>query len=271
MKFERDGRPFLRLRVVPSKMFTASAKPQSISTSTLHFILFPSADIQSPSPSPLSEAQLRRANIVVQSTNRRLRWSLRYMNTMSKEGSKPLGFLDLPAELRQRVYSLAFASPKTPLCAGFTRVEQQPVHMYCTKLSSQLLRTCSTVYNEAHPLLFSQNSFLMQEASEFTTLKQAAGDDLSSVHQLCFQSSCKITEPRIKQLKKFDGLETVVLSYDGLPIYGETRADVEDAAVQCVVQQFQHLALLIAARPDVQYILKAKHARQGKEVTLGSS
>ena len=190
---------------------------------------------------------------------------------MANKGSKQVGFLDLPAELRQRVYSLAFENPKTPLCAGFTRVEQQPVHMYCTKLSSQFLRTCSTVYNEAHPLIFSQNSFLMQEASEFTTLKKAAGDDLSSIRQLCFQSGCKITQPRIKQLKKFDGLETVMLSYDGLPIYANAPVEAEDAAVQCAVQQFEHLALLIAARPDVQYILKVKHARQDKEVTICSA
>ena len=188
---------------------------------------------------------------------------------MANKGSQPVGFLDLPAELRQRVYSLAFASPKTPLCAGFTRVEQQPVHMYCTKLSSQFLRTCSTVYNEAHPLIFSQNSFLMQEASEFTTLKKAAGDDLSSVHQLCFQSGCKITQPRIKQLAKFDGLKTVTLSCNSWsPLYGDTCAEAEYEAVHCIRQQFEHAASLIAARPDVRYIFKVKHARQHKEVSL---
>ena len=187
---------------------------------------------------------------------------------MANQGLKQVGFLDLPAELRQRVYSLAFASPKTPLCAGFTRVEQQPVHMYCTKLSSQFLRTCSTVYNEAHPLFFSQNSFLMQEASEFTTPKKAAGNDQGSVHQLCFQSSCKITQPRIKQLAKFDGLETVTLSCNPWStLYGDTRAETEHAAVQCVRQQFENAALLIAARPGAQYVLKAKHARKPQEVS----
>ena len=62
-----------------------------------------------------------------------------------------VGFLSLAAELRNQVYRLLFVTEK-PL--DFSRLDN-------FRRSSQLLRICSQIYDEARPLLYSENKFII--------------------------------------------------------------------------------------------------------------
>lgn len=76
------------------------------------------------------------------------------------DGSSPssrAGFLDLPAELRNEVYRLAFVSPSrfdfgAPTAKAFQR-------------SSAFLRTCKQIHNEGRTILYAENEFFFQRQS----------------------------------------------------------------------------------------------------------
>lgn len=77
------------------------------------------------------------------------------------EQSKPsidgkVGFLSLPAELRNQVYRLTFVT-KEKLNFGLPRNFSR---------SSAMLRTCRQVHEEARSILYSENVFLFQRRSE---------------------------------------------------------------------------------------------------------
>lgn len=66
------------------------------------------------------------------------------------------GFLDLPAELRNEVYRLAFVSP--------ARFDFGAPNKHFQR-SSAFLRTCRQVYSEGRSILYSENEFFFQRQS----------------------------------------------------------------------------------------------------------
>jgi hypothetical protein len=66
------------------------------------------------------------------------------------------GFLDLPAELRNEVYRLAFVSP--------ARFDFGAPNKHFQR-SSAFLRTCRQVYDEGRSILYSENEFFFQRQS----------------------------------------------------------------------------------------------------------
>lgn len=66
------------------------------------------------------------------------------------------GFLDLPAELRNEVYRLAFVSP--------ARFDFGVPNKHFQR-SSAFLRTCRQVYDEGRSILYSENEFFFQRQS----------------------------------------------------------------------------------------------------------
>lgn len=66
------------------------------------------------------------------------------------------GFLDLPAELRNEVYRLAFVSPARFDFGAPNKLFQR---------SSAFLRTCRQVYDEGRSILYSENEFFFQRQS----------------------------------------------------------------------------------------------------------
>jgi hypothetical protein len=66
------------------------------------------------------------------------------------------GFLDLPAELRNEVYRLAFVSPARFDFGAPSKNFQR---------SSAFLRTCRQVYDEGRSILYSENEFFFQRQS----------------------------------------------------------------------------------------------------------
>jgi hypothetical protein len=76
----------------------------------------------------------------------------------SQTSSRPAraGFLDLPAELRNEVYRLAFVAPARFDFGAPNRLFQR---------SSAFLRTCRQVYDEGRSILYSENEFFFQRQS----------------------------------------------------------------------------------------------------------
>lgn len=77
--------------------------------------------------------------------------------TSNTSAASRAGFLDLPAELRNEVYRLAFVSPSrfdfgSPTARTFER-------------SSAFLRTCKQVHNEGRTILYAENEFFFQRQS----------------------------------------------------------------------------------------------------------
>lgn len=167
------------------------------------------------------------------------------------------GFLDLPTEIRLQIYSWLFTNPSYPTTAGYTLEEKQPVHMDYTELSAQLFRTCSTIRDEAHPVLYSMNSFLIHKPSELPRLLTAAGKDIGLITELCFQKGCKLIKPRVEMLQEFSGLKTVIISFDGCyKLFGGDKKKVEREAARLLGGLFYHVADCIKARPDLTYKLR---------------
>jgi len=69
--------------------------------------------------------------------------------------SQRTGFLDLPGELRNKVYRLAFVTPDTieSNSKGWAR-------------SGQFLATCRTVYEEGRSILYGENKFLFERTNK---------------------------------------------------------------------------------------------------------
>lgn len=187
-------------------------------------------------------------------------------STADNESTR-LGFLDLPSEIRLQIYRLIFTNPVYPLAAGYTLRDKQPVHMFVTRLSAQLFRTCKTIYNEAHPVLYGINSFLLQESSEFDMLRTAAGHDTGLITELSFQPGCKLTKPRIKKLQAFSGLKTIILSYShGHQIHDEDKIEIENDAARYIEWSFKNAVDCVRARPDLNYRFRIKHSKKYQEV-----
>jgi len=76
----------------------------------------------------------------------------------SQATSRPTraGFLDLPAELRNEVYRLAFVAPARFDFGAPNKLFQR---------SSAFLRTCRQVYDEGRSILYSENEFFFQRQS----------------------------------------------------------------------------------------------------------
>jgi hypothetical protein len=76
----------------------------------------------------------------------------------SQNTSRPTraGFLDLPAELRNEVYRLAFVAPARFDFGAPNKLFQR---------SSAFLRTCRQVYDEGRSILYSENEFFFQRQS----------------------------------------------------------------------------------------------------------
>jgi hypothetical protein len=75
--------------------------------------------------------------------------------------SSRLGFTELPAEIRIMIYKLAFISDKPISVSGQPGGENT--------LSGQLLRTCRMIREEGSPILYGENTFLMECKSFIST------------------------------------------------------------------------------------------------------
>lgn len=77
-------------------------------------------------------------------------------SSRSPSRSSRAGFLDLPAELRNEVYRLAFVSPARFDFGAPSKNFQR---------SAAFLRTCRQVYDEGRSILYSENEFFFQRQS----------------------------------------------------------------------------------------------------------
>lgn len=70
----------------------------------------------------------------------------------------PFRLLDLPAELRMRIYEYALTAPDNAIRIyySFQKCRVNP------GLGLPLLRTCRQVYNEARDVLYQENTVLVQ-------------------------------------------------------------------------------------------------------------
>jgi hypothetical protein len=66
--------------------------------------------------------------------------------------SAPLGFFDLPGELRFMIYRLLFCPTLEPILTGFSLAGP-------LRHSAQLLRVCRSCHTEASPVLYGENRF----------------------------------------------------------------------------------------------------------------
>jgi hypothetical protein len=74
---------------------------------------------------------------------------------MAISEKKILGFLDLPTELRLKIYNNLFRNGTAHFKFGIRGSSVKG----CIPLSSQLLRTCQTCHREGRDILYSMNSF----------------------------------------------------------------------------------------------------------------
>lgn len=229
---------------------------------------------RSPPSSPALHRSKSRAQLQVlfEACPRLNRPSLVKVDMMVEIAALKVGFLTLPAEVRFKIYHLVFKNGRTPLIPGFSLQDKQPVHMYVTELSTQLLRTCSTIYVEARPALYSNNSFRLQQTTDFHLIEQAAGDAVGHITEICFQTRCKMTKPRPNKLKVFTGLKTVTISHNqDDSVLGFDRSHMESQAVDHLSDISQDLVDCIRARPDLSYRLRIAHSKYQWKVGIPCS
>ncbi|PIA91637.1 hypothetical protein CB0940_09589 [Cercospora beticola] len=86
------------------------------------------------------------------------------------EASGAVGFLDLPPELRNRIYKLCLIADSSIRCAGYLRLDLGKVTSDMSGwdtppgLVTNLLSTCKQVYQEAMPVLYGNNAFYLHSA-----------------------------------------------------------------------------------------------------------
>ncbi|GIZ47680.1 hypothetical protein CKM354_001076500 [Cercospora kikuchii] len=92
------------------------------------------------------------------------------LSTSTPGASGAVGFLDLPPELRNRIYELALIvrHPDPVICVGYLHVDQwriskerYPSSLRQLKMTPSILATCRQVQQEASPVLYGNNPFLM--------------------------------------------------------------------------------------------------------------
>lgn len=71
-------------------------------------------------------------------------------------GASKKGFLDLPSELRTKIYEHLWIIEKS---VDFNATPSDYVANRSHSYSGQFLRTCKTIYNEGTPILYGENSF----------------------------------------------------------------------------------------------------------------
>lgn len=192
---------------------------------------------------------------------------------VSSHDPTKLGFLDLPPEIRLQIYRLIFTNSTTYIATGYSRTDPQPVNMLLNPFPLQLFCTCSTIYDEAHPVLYSTNSFLLHRASNFRMLMATAGDDIGLITELCFQSgfnfeaSCNLTKSRIKKLQRFTGLTTITIIGKRRLIYrSNTKRDMERLAAVDVNDGCMNVVDCVKAMPHLSYKYRSLQHGRSKEV-----
>lgn len=120
----------------------------------------------------------------------------------------PYGLLDLPAEIRNKIYRFALTEPD-PIYPTLLRPRDN--------LSGQLLRCCKTIYVEASAILLSENKFAVTKASDLNTIRMGMLTDkrVGLVKHLVFAAvysggQSLLNKARLTELRKFTGLETLV-------------------------------------------------------------
>ena len=120
----------------------------------------------------------------------------------------PLGFMDLPAEVRLRVYGYLFTSPEPVGTVG--RRSQQ---FYTANLSAQLLCCNKIILTEALPLLFTQNDLVVSHHGDLPKLKRLAPTrtDKAFIHQLCFYGFRLLTKARVREILPLRNLQKITI------------------------------------------------------------
>lgn len=109
---------------------------------------------------PTSSRKIRKSALFQFPCNNLYNLPIRSRNTMPREPGPPT-FLDLPAELRLRIYTHVLAPSGTIcLCRSFKHAQYGKGHDW---LPVALLQTCTQIYNEASEVLFDRNLFVLNE------------------------------------------------------------------------------------------------------------
>lgn len=157
----------------------------SSSTSSAFASSFTPAPFHQPPPSPtppstprLCQIAPRRSHSVVSQHRLDLTFSSStQIDSASAIDAMTLGFLDLPPELRLKIYRSCF----------FGGTVGRRAHEYHQNLSSQLLRTCKTCAIESLPILYGENKFIVPRGPKRAL--EAIGSNVSLVKHLKFYSN----------------------------------------------------------------------------------
>ena len=163
-----------------------------------------------------------------------------------------IGFLDLPAEIKNRIYRLALTSLK-PL-----RFNERFPRKH---LSPQLLRCCKIVYQEVTAILYAENTFVVSKLGDVVALRSIVPETMTAsvVKKIAFiyghgQGQDLVNKTRVTELRWFRGLETIVIE-DYL--YQRPRRKTTLKEDLRAHDNFEAVKNLAITRPGVRVIYRA--------------
>lgn len=174
---------------------------------------------------------------------------------MANPKTKRTGFLDLPAELRIDIYRYTFNFAKPIRChATIMNGKFFEVRSHFN-ISSQLLRTCKTVYNEARPVLFQMNTFQISGSLDLRCLKKATRGGSRLVQTLSFENSyLGMNQTRCRELRPLVSLKHITLCRYGANVARKLRCwTAQDRDAEYTVNRETQLADFMLRRPDIHY------------------
>ena len=165
---------------------------------------------------------------------------------------RPIGLLDLPAEIKNRIYRLALTSPK-PICFN----ERFPRKL----LSPHLLRCCKTVCQEGTAILYAENAFIVSKPGDLVALRRTVPDNVAASLIKSIVFSCQfeqgqelINKTRLVELRSFRGLESIVIEEQ---LYERPRRKIALKDGLRLHRNFESVRSLVASRPEVRIIYRA--------------
>ena len=172
-----------------------------------------------------------------------------------------IGLLDLPAEIKNRIYGYALTSPR-PLWIN----ERFPWKL----LSPHLLRCCKTVCQEATAILYAENAFIISKPGDTVALRHIVPDTMTAsvIKNIIFsfnfgQGQELINKTRLIELRWFRGLESLVIE-DQLHERPRRKTSLKDRLRNH--DNFESVKNLVTSRPEVRIIYRAWYlGRVGSE------
>lgn len=166
---------------------------------------------------------------------------------------RPIGLLELPAEIKNRIYRFSLTCPRL---IGFNRFSPRRL------LAPKLLQSCKAVCDEATAILYAENTFVITKPCDMEGLRCVAGDNLKMVNMiknLTFQihygqGQDLINMSRVLELRKYRGLELIVIE-NQLSERPQKKNILKDRLRSH--DNFESLVKLVTGRPEVRVICRA--------------